>query len=67
MSKPKMPKVQYPDPPPPAPERNDEATAALAEAQRSGFFRKGGRASTFLGGSTGGQTSSAMRVLGGGV
>lgn len=65
MSRPKMPAVRYPDPPPPAPERSDSETAALVEAQRGKFFKRGGRAMTFLGNAGGQQPQSlAMRFLG---
>lgn len=62
-SRPKTPRVVYPDPPPPAPERNDADTAALAESQRSGFFRRSGRAGTFLNGTGGTAATGAMRFL----
>lgn len=66
--RPKMPAVRYPDPAPPAPERSDSQTAALADQQRAMFFRRGGRAATFLGaGGTSQPVSSAMRFLGAGT
>jgi len=65
VGRPKMPAVQYPDPPPPAPERSTGETADLAAEQRRMFFKRGGRASTFLGASGGGQPASvALRFLG---
>lgn len=68
MSRPKMPAVRYPDPPPPAPERSDSETSALAEQQRQSFFRRGGRAATFLGATGASQpTFSAIRFLGAGA
>jgi hypothetical protein len=65
-STPKMPKVQTPDPAPPAPTRSAEDTANLAAQQRESFFRRGGRGSTMLtGGSGTGGGVSAIRFLGG--
>lgn len=64
--KPKVAPVVVPDPLPPAPERTDTETQALADEQRKRFASAGGgRAATFLtgGGTTAG--SSAVRFLGG--
>lgn len=64
--KPSVPEVRYPDPLPPAPERTDAETAALAEEQRARFASRRGRASTMLtggGGVDGG--SAAVQFLGG--
>lgn len=69
-SKPKIPKVT-PAPQLPVadavPERTSEQTSALAEEQRSRFFRsQGGRAATMLTGGTGTEGgSAAIRFLGG--
>lgn len=60
------PKYNAPEPLPPAPERSDAETAALAEEQRKKYASAGqGRAGTFLtaGGTT--QGFSAVRYLGG--
>lgn len=66
VSTPKMPEVQYPDPPPPAPERSDAETQSMAAAQREKFFKRRGRASTMLTGGTGTDGGmSAARYLGG--
>lgn len=66
VGKPSMPEVRYPDPVPPAPERSSAQTQALADMQRSQFFRRGGRATTMLTGGTGTEGgSSAIRFLGG--
>lgn len=55
------PAVRYPDPLPPAPERSGGETQALAEGQRSSFFRRsGGRAMTMLTGGRG--TEGGMGV-----
>lgn len=60
-----MPEIRYPDPLPPAPDRSDAQTQALAEQQRSQFFRRGGRAATMLTGGTGTEGGSgAIRFLG---
>lgn len=65
VSKPKVPEVRYPDPPPPVPERSSADTAALADAQRREMFTKGGRAMTMLTGGQGtGGGSGAIRFLG---
>lgn len=66
VSRPKMPEVRYPDPLPPPPERSGSETQALAEQQRSQFFRRGGRATTMLTGGAGTEgDSGAIRFLGG--
>lgn len=66
VSTPKMPEVRYPDLLPPPPERSDAQTQALAEAQRSRFFRGGGRATTMLTGGSGTEGGTgAIRFLGG--
>lgn len=65
-SKPKVPEVQAPEAPPPAPEKSDADVSALASAQRRKFFGSGGRGATMLtggGGTAGG--SSVIRFLGG--
>lgn len=64
VASPKMPEVRYPDPPPPAPERSDAQTQALAASQRELAQRRFGRANTVLNNSNG-ETSAAIRLLGG--
>lgn len=65
-SKPKAAPIIMPDPLPPAPERSDAETQALADEQRKRFAgSSAGRAATFLtqGGTS--AASSAVRFLGG--
>ena len=64
--KPKMPEApRVPDALPPAPERTDAETAALAEQQRNRVLRRG-RASTMLTGGAGTDGgSSVVSFLGG--
>lgn len=65
-SKPKAAPVVMPEPLPPAPERSDSQTQALAEEQRKKFAGPtGGRASTFLTAAGTQAGSSAVRFLGG--
>lgn len=65
VARPKMPPVRYPDPLPPPPDRSDAETAALAEQQRAGFFKRGGRAMTMLTGGAGTEGgTAAVRFLG---
>jgi hypothetical protein len=60
-----QPKVNKPNPLPPAPERNADETAALAAEQRKKAAR-GGRAFTALtGGQGASENYSAVRFLGG--